>query len=151
MHQRDYILRLIEQAGAVLIRLRNMILGRSSSATEVDRQLRLAAGFVGLDLGIARVATPDTLAMMVAPTGELDPTRCWFLAEMLYLDGLQAELNGRAGAAWVSYDKALRLFSMVEPGGAFLAGFPEAAERKQEIEQRLRSLSASGAEPGASG
>ncbi|MBI4539602.1 MAG: hypothetical protein HY704_08870 [Gemmatimonadetes bacterium] len=151
MHQRDYLLRMIEQAGEVLIRLRNRILGRVGTAAEIDRQLRSAALNVGLDLDIARMASADTLAMIVAPTGEVDPTRCWFLAEMLYLDGLSAELEGRPEDARGRYAKAIRLFSMVEPGGAFLVGFPEAAERIQEIGRRLGSLSVGGEGEGEGG
>ena len=89
---------------------------------------------------MARVATPETLGLLVAPTGAPDPGRCWVLAEMLYLDALNAEAEGRAPAALASYDKAARLFRMIEPGGAFLTGWPEAGERLREIETRAGAL-----------
>ncbi|MBI4544275.1 MAG: hypothetical protein HY703_03670 [Gemmatimonadetes bacterium] len=144
MDRRDYILRLIEQIGQMLIALRKMIVGRSASAQEVEAELKSVAARVGLDLEIARLATPETLGLLVAPTGEVNPTNCWALAEMLYLDGLNAELEGRGDAARTSYDKAVRLFSLLEPGGAFLVGWPEAGERIEEIRGRVEGLASSG-------
>ena len=141
MPQRDYILRLIEQLGQALIRVRKMILGEApDGGARVDDELRLVGRRAGVDLDIARAATPETLLLLVAPTGEADPGRCWVLAEMLYLDGMQAEAEGRAAAALASYDKAARLFRILEPGGAFLTGWPEAGERLREIEERAAAL-----------
>ena len=68
VHQRDYILRLIEQLGGALVALRR--------------------GF-----------SEDTLHMFVSPTGEVEPARCWLMAELLYLDGLQAKLEERGDDA----------------------------------------------------
>ncbi len=89
-----------------------------------------------------RVATPDTLAMLVAPTGDVEPGRCWLMAEALYLDGLTSELEERREDALNSLDKAARLFSLLEPGGVYLVGFPEASERLDEIRERVRTLEA---------
>jgi hypothetical protein len=139
MPQRDYILRLIEQLGQALIRVRKMILGELPATGRVDDELRLVGRRAGVDLDVARIATPETLSLLVAPTGAPDPGRCWVLAEMLYLDALNAEAEGRAAAALASYDKAARLFRIIEPGGAFLTGWPEAAERLREIEARGRA------------
>ncbi len=141
MPQRDYILRLIEQLGQALIRVRKMILGEEQAVGRVDDELRLVGRRAGVDLDVARIATPETLLLLVAPTGEPDPGRCWVLGEMLYLDGLAAETEGRSAPALASYDKAVRLFRLVEPGGAFLTGWPEAGERVRELEARIRALS----------
>lgn len=140
MPQRDYILRLIEQLGQALIRIRKMILGEADGRTPVEDELRLVGRRAGVDLDVARAATPETLLLLVAPFGDPDPGRCWVLAEMLYLDAMQAEAEGRVPAALASYDKAARLFRVIEPGGAFLTGWPEAAERLREIEQRAAAL-----------
>ncbi len=140
MPQRDYILRLIEQLGQALIRVRKMILGELPATGRVDDELRLVGRRAGVDLDVARVATPETLGLLVAPTGAPDPGRCWVLAEMLYLDALAAEAEGRVPAALASYDKAARLFRLIEPAGAFLTGWPEAAERLREIEGRALAL-----------
>jgi hypothetical protein len=140
MPQRDYILRLIEQIGQALIRIRRMILREEPAVARIDDELRLVGRRAGVDLDVARVATPDTLVLLVAPTGEPDPGRCWVLAEMLYLDGMRAEAEGRVGAALAGYDKAARLFRIIEPGGAFLTGWPEASERLRDLEERAQAL-----------
>lgn len=140
MPQRDYILRMIEQMGQVLIALRNRILGRAVTATELAEGFSRVAAYTGIDLDLARSATPETLQLLVAPTGEIEPGRCWLVAEMMAVDGLHAELEERAADAVAAYERALALFSLLEPGGAFLVGLPEAAERTEELRRRLRGL-----------
>lgn len=90
-----------------------------------------------MDLELARAATPDTLRMLIAPTGEIEPGRCWLLAETLYLDGIRARLAGDAEQESNSLGKARMLFSLLAPMGAFLVGFPEAEERMREIDGML--------------
>jgi hypothetical protein len=41
-----------------------------------------------------------------------------------------------AGAE-LSYDKALRLFQLLEPGGALLVGWPDARERVEGVTDRV--------------
>jgi hypothetical protein len=138
MHQRDYILRMIEQIGRILLALRKRIQGQASDVADVEDAFRTLAGHAGIDLDVARRTTPETLILLTSP--QLEPTRCWTLAELLYLDGLNAQTDGRNEDARNSYEKALRLFAFVEPGGGMLLGWPEAADRIAEIEERLRSL-----------
>jgi hypothetical protein len=140
MPQRDYILRMIEQLGQALIRLRRMIMGGEASPEAVDDELRSVARGVGFDVDMARVASADTLAMLVSTGGEVDPSRCWVFAELLYLDAMEAEMDGRVEMARAGYDKALSLFSLLEPAGGFLVGWPEAGERVDEIRSRLDGL-----------
>ncbi|NIP57207.1 MAG: hypothetical protein GWM92_03540 [Gemmatimonadetes bacterium] len=145
MRERDYILRMIEEMGEILIRIRKKILGQEEEAP-VDADFgslsRSLSRLAGVDLSLARSASADTLAMLVAPAGEVDPTRCWILAETLYLDGIHASMEGRDDDALASLDRAHRLFALVKPGGVYLVGFPEAAERMREIETRLEALGA---------
>lgn len=138
MLQRDYILRMIEQAGAVLVALRKRILGRSVQSAELEATLRDTLHQVGFDLDIARLADPGSLERMVAPTGELDPTRGWLVAESLYLFGLEAQLEGREDVARDSLTKALRLFRLFDPRNLIPTGFPEAQVRIEEIEDLLK-------------
>lgn len=142
MVQRDYILRIIEELGAVLIALRNAILGGSARATEVEDTLRRAAGAAGMNLDLARAASIDALPAMMAPTGEVDPARCWLLAEVLMTDGMRLlhDGEGEAERARSSLAKAAALFRLVAPLGAYLTGFPEADERIKEIEEALAGL-----------
>jgi hypothetical protein len=140
VQQRDYILRMIEQVGAILVALRERILKRAVGTAEVHRELRRTLQQVGFDLDLARLADPPSLERMVAPTGELDPTRGWMVAEALYIDGLEAQLDGRDVDACRSLGKALRLFRLFDPRHLIPSGFPEAKERIDEIEERLREL-----------
>lgn len=59
MHQRDYLLRLIQQTGQMPIRLRSRLLGRQASAEEVERPLLSVARSTGFDLGWCGESTPD--------------------------------------------------------------------------------------------
>lgn len=135
MHQRDYILRLIEQVGRMLIALRRQILQKPGDTGGVTQSLHHAAGQLGLDLDFARHATADTLALLAAP--QTDPARCWAIAELLFVDALAAEAEGRVAEAADGFRKARFFFAMVEPGGVMLLGWPEAAERIAEIDERL--------------
>jgi hypothetical protein len=132
--QRDYILRLIEQVGAALAALRRRILGRTGDAAVLYDELARIAGQAGFDLELLRALSGDTLHMLVSPTGEVEPARCWLMAELLYLDGLQAVTEERSVDAAASLGKARLLFGLIEPGGGMLLGFPEAAERIREID-----------------
>lgn len=137
MAQRDYLLRQIEILGQLLIALRKMILGGEADGASVEARLQEVAAKGGADLDLARAASPDTLRLLIAPTGEIEPGRCWLLAETLYLDGVQACLREDPERASDSLQKARMLFALLAPMGAFLVGFPEASERMTEIEGLL--------------
>ncbi len=137
MPQKDYILRQIEILGAALIALRKKITAGAADREEVERRLQEVSGKGGMALDLAKAAAPDTLRMLIAPTGEVEPGRCWLLAETLYLDGLYRFEAGEADQALDSLAKAKMLFSLLEPMGAFLVGFPEARERILEIDGLL--------------
>ena len=139
MAQTDYILRMIEQMGQMLAELRNMILGKGASAEVIADKLTEAAAHSGFDLTLARAASAETIEMLVAPAGDLEPGRCWLVAEILYLDGLQAQLEERPEEAEESLRKCPPLYTLLEPKGLFL-GLPEAAARISEVETRLATL-----------
>ncbi|HIF08360.1 MAG TPA: hypothetical protein EYQ64_15920 [Gemmatimonadetes bacterium] len=139
MVQTDYILRMIEQMGQMLAALRKIILDKSAPAEEISDRLTSAASTGGFNLALARAASAETIEMLVAPAGELEPGRCWLVAEVLYLDGLQAQLEDRPEEASESLRKSLPLYTLLKPKGLFL-GLPEAAERIAEIETRLDAL-----------
>jgi len=137
MPQRDYILRQIEVLGAALIAIRKMILGGKAETADVETRLQEVSQQGGMALDLARASSPDTLHMLIAPTGEIEPGSCWLLAETLYLDGLQAQLVGDGDRAADSLAKSRMLFSLLKPMGAFLVGFPEASERIREIDEMM--------------
>jgi len=137
MPQRDYILRLIEQAAAVLKALRILITKGAADPAEVDRQLRETLGQLGFDLDVARFADAESLERIVAPTGDVEPTRAWLVAETMYIDGLEAEVRGSVEEARLSFEKSLRLYRLFDPRILMPAGAPAALERIAEIEQKL--------------
>ena len=138
MAQRDYILRMIEQMGQVLIRLRRMLSGQQGGGEEFRQQLDAAATQFGLNPALLREATPETLGMLLSPT--VDPSRCWLGAELLFLDAQDAHAAGRPEDARPSYEKARLLYRLIEPAGMMLTGWPEAAARIEEIGARLDAL-----------
>ena len=135
MHQRDYILRIIEQLGAALVELRRRILGGGATPEATRQELARVAGQAGFDLELLRGFDLVTLRMLVAPTGEVEPARCWLMAEVLYLDGLEASLRGDDGAP--SLTKARALYELVKPMGGMLLGLPEALARIEDIDALL--------------
>jgi len=134
MHQRDWIMRIVEQLGAVLVELRRRIVGGGSRAS-VRQDLARVAGQAGLEIDLLRGFDVSTLRMLVAPTGEVEPARCWLMAEVLYLDGLDAHVAGEDG--YESLMKARALFELIKPAGGMLIGLPEALERIEEIDRIL--------------
>lgn len=135
--QRDYILRMIEQLGAMLARLRERILGGDPGAPS---ELSVEAARQGVDLELARLLDEDSLLLLLSPGGQPESARCWLMAEFLYLDGLQKEEEGRPGESHASYRRALRLFRALDP--AVIGGLPEATGRAAEVQARIRSLAA---------
>jgi hypothetical protein len=138
--QRDYILRMIEQAATMLRVLLARVLKREADAAEVARSLRQAAALGGLDIDLLRFGDADTVLMMVTPGGEPEPGRTWVAAEALFLDALAARLDDRPEDAGASFAKARLLFGLVRAGAVLPSGFPEASERIREIDGYLAEL-----------
>ena len=137
MTSRDYLLRQIEMLGEILVAIRKLIVRGAAPSEEISQRLREVSGKGGLDLDLARAATPDTLRLLIAPSGEVEPGKCWLLAETLLLDGLDARESRDEARFLDSLGKAGMLFTLLAPMGAFLVGFPEAAERVEEIDLLL--------------
>jgi hypothetical protein len=144
--QRDYILRLIEQAAMVLQRALDRILGRARRE-ETSRELRHAAQLGGVDLDLLLMCDGPTVLDLVSPGGEPEPARVWLAAESLYLEGLAADLDGATDEAVNSLAKALLLYKLVQPRPLLPTGIPEATERIRDIESRLERLTG-GSGPG---
>ncbi len=138
--QRDYILRLIEQAGTILRHLLQRIQAEPVSLEERTDELKRAANLGGLDLDMLRLSDVDGLWHQVALTGEADPARTWLAAETLYADAKASEIDDDKDGAMQSYVKAASLFRLMEPTWVLPTGFPEATERIKEIEGKLEKL-----------
>lgn len=140
--QRDYILRLIEQAGFVLRQLlQRLRAAEPVTFEERSEELQRAAQLGGLDLDMLRLTDVEGLWHQVALTGEADPARTWLAAETLYADALANEFDGNKDLALETYVKAASLFRLMEPNWVLPTGFPEATERINEIEKKLEDLS----------
>ncbi len=140
MVQRDYILRMIEQAATILKHLLRRVLTQGATRDEMTGDLRRAAQLGGLDLDLLRVSDVPSLSHVVTLMGEPDPGRTWLAAEMLYLDAVSEDRAGDVDAAMVSYAKAGSLFRMIKPTWILPSGFPEASLRIEEIDARLAAL-----------
>jgi hypothetical protein len=138
--QRDYILRLIEQAAAILRHLLQRVRERSVDAATLRQDLQRASHLSGLDLDLLRLCDLPSLLQIVSPAGEIDPSRVWLAAEVLYLDGLALDPDGQAEGAVDRFGKAAALYALVQPGWVLPTGFPEAATRLQDVESRLTRL-----------
>ena len=133
---------MIEQIGAAMIRLRHMILGGAAAAETIRLEFQSIARSTGVDLDMVRLASPDTLLALMSVGGEVNPSRAWVTAELLYLDALDAETSSDMQRARLSYRKALALFSLLQPGGGFLVGWPEAGQRVEEVRSKIEALDA---------
>ena len=138
--QRDYILRLIEQAGLVLRQLLQRIQAEPVTRDEQTYELQRAALLGGLDLDMLRLSDIEGLWHQVALTGEADPARTWLAAETLYADAIAIEIDGNKEVAVETYLKAASLFRLMEPTWVLPTGFPEATARVVEIEEKLEGL-----------
>jgi hypothetical protein len=132
--RRDYLLRMIEQMGAVFARLRQMILGGSAAESELTSASRRA----GVDLTTARALDAESLVTLLLPQGQVDPTQAWLTAELMALEALYAERQGRSDEALSHYRKAFRLYLAMDP--RIIGGIPEAAGSMAELEARIQAL-----------
>ncbi len=80
------------------------ILGRQEDPGALHDELARVAGHAGFDPERLRAVSEDTLHLRLSPTGEVEPARCWLMAELLYPDGLQALAEERAADAHASRD-----------------------------------------------
>jgi hypothetical protein len=133
MYRRDYVLRIIERFGRMLIALRNHILQREVEADDVRAQLGEVAREAGLDMEIARRLDPAALLMWLAPTADFDAPRLWLMAELLYLEALDARASSAEGGGRADFARALALFEHLPPDWKPTDGFVTAAARAEEI------------------
>ncbi|HEX9886998.1 MAG TPA: hypothetical protein VGA70_10950, partial [Longimicrobiales bacterium] len=104
-----------------------------------EEELERVAGQAGLDLDFLRSVSPDTLIMLISPTGEPEPGRCWITAELFLVDGLNSEDVGDVEGALDRYERARLLYELLGPG-IIARGFPEVSERLDEVRARIANL-----------
>jgi hypothetical protein len=113
MFRQDYILRLIEQFSRALATLFSKITGRQLSPAEVHEQIAAIASQGGLQLDVARSLDPVMLLMWLAPRGEIDAGKFWLMAELLFLEGMQAREEGLADRARDDLQRARIILSQL--------------------------------------
>jgi hypothetical protein len=112
MERRDYILRLIQQLGRVLARVRELLAGGQLDAAraELDR----TATELGIAGGLARMLTDDSLMALLTASGEPDVAKRLIIAELFYIDALRARDRGAEDESRHLQQRAERLFRSVE-------------------------------------
>lgn len=148
MYRRDYVLRLIERFGRILIALRNRILGRQITAEDLRREIHDIAQQAGLDLDLARRLEPQMLLMWLAPTGEIDEPKFWLMAELLYLEAMDAREVAAGDAGRSDLERANAIFARLPSEWKPSSGLASAGERCAEIARLLgRTPMSSGGNP----
>lgn len=141
MAQSDFILRMIERFGQMLLALRNRII-RGDAPLLIEAELKAGSRQAGVDLDLVRTFTLESLLMFVEKDGEVELDRAWLMAEFLSLDGLQSARTGKIDLARERLLKARALFDLVGPSGSMLIGIPDIRDRLREIDQALDALGA---------
>ncbi len=136
MYHRDYILKLIERFGNALIALRNRILKREQDHAVTLAEIREIAQQAGLDYDVARRLDPATLLMWLSPGGQVEPPRMWLLAELLYLEGLQAR-SSDPDAGRPDFERALAILGQLPADWRPSDDFCTAGERVAELQGLL--------------
>jgi hypothetical protein len=139
MYRQDYIIRLIEQFGRALAALLGKITGRQLSPAEIHAEIATVASQSGLQLEVARTLDPVMLLMWLAPRGEadIDPGKFWLMAELLFLEGMQAREEGRHAAARADLERARLILSKLEADWRPQSDLASAGERIGAIDDTL--------------
>jgi hypothetical protein len=142
MYRQDFIIRIIEQFGRALAALLHKITARQLSPAEIHAQIATVASQSGLQLDVARTLDPAMLLMWLAPRGEadIDPGKFWLLAELLFLEGMQAREEGHAEAARADLERARLVLSKLPPDWRPQTGLASAGERLADIASALSTL-----------
>jgi hypothetical protein len=138
VYRRDYILRLIERFGQMLIALRNRLLRRETDSDQARAEIHEMAEMAGLDLDVARQLDPATLLIWLAPGDDVDEAKLWLMAELLYLEGMRARTADEPGAGTEDFKRARAVFGRLAASWRPHADLPSAGERVEEIDGLLR-------------
>lgn len=125
----------LQQLAEKLRQIENRLEREGGELTEVREGLEEAAARTGVDLETVRALDGPTLEMTLSPGGRPDPGRFWAVAEVLYLDGLQARARGHA-AAERRLEKARRIYE----AGAGGLDLPDDAARPDDRLRRIEEL-----------
>jgi hypothetical protein len=139
MYRQDYIIRLIEQFGRALAALLGKITGRQLTPTEIRAQIATVASQSGLQLDVARRLDPMMLLMWLAPRGDtdIDPGKFWLMAELLFLEGMQAREEGDHVRARADLERAHLILSKLDPDWRPQTDLASVGERLDDLDRAL--------------
>jgi hypothetical protein len=134
----DYIIRLLQQLGAMLA----TIAGKKSVGDLAGAEQEIAEQCLrhtGLPLMVVKQSSPEDLAALLAMGGAMQVPRALILAELLREDGQLSEARGNPPGAVMSYRQSAELIARALPS---LRGEDERAflERQAELAVKLRDL-----------
>jgi hypothetical protein len=130
VERRDYLLRMLEEMGRVLARVRELLSG--SSVTAAAQELEAAASHAGLALPLVRALAGDGLAAVLTTAGRPDPAKHLLAAEYLYVEALRAAPPEDAAL----FARALDLYRRIGPI-ADAAVQAAVADRVADLERRV--------------
>lgn len=130
-------MRLVEQFARVLAALLNKIRGRQVSSEVARSEIAAIARQCGLDLDVARGLDSTMLLMWLAPRGEIDPGRFWLMGELLLIEGMRSHEEGTRDRGRADLQRALTVFSQIDPTWRPQPDLPSAADRVSEIQRAL--------------
>ena len=107
MLRRDYVLRMIEEMGRIVARIRELLVGGDIPA--VETALQEAARLASLDLQTIRALTADSLLLLLLPAPTADAGRLKIVIQVLALDAERAVAAGDEEGAERLLQKAERL------------------------------------------
>lgn len=88
MERRDYLLRMLEDLGRVMARVRELVVGQSHEAAM--QELERAAARAGLTLPLVQALAGDGLAAVLTTAGRPDPVKYLLAAEYLTVEAVRA-------------------------------------------------------------
>jgi hypothetical protein len=112
--RKDYLLRMIEQMGRVLARVRELLI--AGKTAEARAELETAARGAGLDIGLVLSLAPESLEALLTTNGEIDRPKCALFAELLYLERQRAIADGDEARAKRCGSRAAQLYAVAYEG-----------------------------------
>jgi hypothetical protein len=88
VERRDYLLRMLEEMGRVMARVRELVIGGSTAAAA--QELERAADRAGLMLPLVHALSGDGLTAILTTAGRPDAAKHLLAAEYLCVEGLRA-------------------------------------------------------------
>src|SRR4051812_10249103 len=114
MQREDYLLRMIQQMGRALARIRKHLL--EGAYADAGEELATVARQGGIDLRYLIALDEPSLRAMLSTGGEVDQAKCALFAELVYLEWHRAQAEGHVDYAERCARRARLLFELAYYG-----------------------------------